>query len=236
MRKLRACWQGSSSSRKSGNSCSICVLLMNEHPGQTGQDTSNGMRLLTRHSSSSMVQQLCSGAALSLHAGRAVPAGKASAICSAFQYLRVTGPQLPQHTKSLFSKSQQSQFCWLSTEPLCLHVINDSCRSSRIGQLRPMQREVINATLQGRDILCLMPSGGGKSLCYQLPALVRDGLTLVISPLLSLIQDQVSAPPCLATRKTLPKYTLHHPHDHPGRLCQLKFSNARLHSPVLSVC
>jgi ATP-dependent DNA helicase RecQ len=58
---------------------------------------------------------------------------------------------------------------------------------------RPGQAEAVTAALAGRDALVVMPTGSGKSLCYQLPALMRDDLTLVVSPLVSLMQDQVAA-------------------------------------------
>lgn len=51
--------------------------------------------------------------------------------------------------------------------------------------------QIINAIMSGRDVLVIMAAGGGKSLCYQLPAIMRDGVALIVSPLLSLIQDQV---------------------------------------------
>jgi ATP-dependent DNA helicase RecQ len=58
---------------------------------------------------------------------------------------------------------------------------------------RPGQREAVEAAVAGRDVLVVMPTGSGKSLCYQLPALMRADLTLVVSPLVSLMQDQVDA-------------------------------------------
>ncbi|CAL9089387.1 unnamed protein product [Musa textilis] len=60
-----------------------------------------------------------------------------------------------------------------------------------ISSYRANQREIINAVMSRRDVLVIMAAGGGKSLCYQLPALFCDGVALVVSPLLSLIQDQV---------------------------------------------
>ncbi len=58
---------------------------------------------------------------------------------------------------------------------------------------RPGQEEAVRAALEGRDVLVVMPTGAGKSLCYQLPALMREELTLVVSPLVSLMEDQVQA-------------------------------------------
>ncbi|XZE45143.1 RecQ family ATP-dependent DNA helicase [Pirellulaceae bacterium SH467] len=60
-----------------------------------------------------------------------------------------------------------------------------------LAEFRRGQREVIDHVIAGNDCLCVMPTGGGKSLCYQLPSLVRNGLTIVVSPLIALMKDQV---------------------------------------------
>ncbi|MCO8121082.1 RecQ family ATP-dependent DNA helicase [Stieleria sp. TO1_6] len=66
---------------------------------------------------------------------------------------------------------------------------------SRFGlnEFRPGQRDVIEAIANGEDVMCVMPTGGGKSLCYQLPSLAREGTTIVVSPLIALMKDQVDA-------------------------------------------
>ena len=58
---------------------------------------------------------------------------------------------------------------------------------------RPLQAEIIGDALAGKDVFALLPTGGGKSLCFQLPALTRPGLTVVVSPLIAPMKDQVDA-------------------------------------------
>src|SRR5213595_270370 len=58
---------------------------------------------------------------------------------------------------------------------------------------RPLQAEIIADALAGKDVFATLPTGGGKSLCFQLPALARTGLTVVVSPLIALMKDQVDA-------------------------------------------
>ncbi len=77
------------------------------------------------------------------------------------------------------------------------HQIGDLKRSLKThfgyDAFRPLQRKIIEDALAGRDVFALLPTGGGKSLCFQLPALLREGLTIVVSPLIALMKDQVDS-------------------------------------------
>jgi ATP-dependent DNA helicase RecQ len=86
---------------------------------------------------------------------------------------------------------------------------------------RPGQREVIEQVLGKRDVLCVMPTGGGKSLCYQLPALLLNGLTLVVSPLIALMKDQVDVLRQRGIRATLLNSSLD-PEEQRARLFEIE--------------
>ena len=76
-------------------------------------------------------------------------------------------------------------FSWTERVENCLKSV------FKLEEFRTLQREAVNITMSGIDCIILMPTGAGKSLCFQLPAVISNGITLVVSPLLSLIEDQL---------------------------------------------
>ena len=77
--------------------------------------------------------------------------------------------------------------------PWCKDMEDAKERVFKISKFRPLQLETMNATMSGVDCILVMPTGGGKSLCFQLPAVISSGITLVVSPLVSLMEDQLMA-------------------------------------------
>ena len=94
-------------------------------------------------------------------------------------------------------------------------------------KFRPHQLEVIESILNKRDCLAVMPTGGGKSLCYQIPALLLDGLTVVVSPLIALMKDQVEqlrdyGVPAVVLNSSIPR------HEYESNVRAIQAGRARL--------
>ncbi len=98
-------------------------------------------------------------------------------------------------------------------------------------QFRPGQQAIVEAILAGKDTLAIMPTGGGKSICFQVPALLLPGLTLVISPLISLMKDQVDA---LARRSIMAEYLSSSQTPHEQQIVYEKLSSGQLKLLYLS--
>ena len=94
--------------------------------------------------------------------------------------------------------------------------------------LRPGQADVINKVMAGEDTLAIMPTGAGKSLTFQLPAMLRDGATIVISPLIALMKDQVDGLPAAVQAKTALINSTLSPEEMRGRLEDLRRGNLKL--------
>ena len=107
----------------------------------------------------------------------------------------------------------------------CSHDLDGQLARFGLSSFRTGQKEVISAVLRGQDCLCIMPTGGGKSLCYQLPALLREGVTLVVSPLIALMKDQVDALNELGIRATLinSSISLDEQHERLQRMASAEF-------------
>ncbi|KAH3768080.1 mediator of RNA polymerase II transcription subunit 34 [Pelomyxa schiedti] len=104
--------------------------------------------------------------------------------------LETSKSDLMRVINSLKSSLEQSQYNWSNRYPWTEQV-NKAMSNFGITVFRPNQREIINCVMAGKNCFVIMPTGGGKSLTFQLPATLLPGVTLVISPLLSLMQDQV---------------------------------------------
>ena len=99
------------------------------------------------------------------------------------------------------------------TGELAAHFSDKCMKPCRLiggfSSFRPQQAEAITAALNGQDSMVVIPTGGGKSLCYQLPSVVKEGLTVVVSPLIALMDDQVAA----AKANGIPAAALHSQRD-----------------------
>uniref|UniRef100_A0A8C1KPL1 ATP-dependent DNA helicase n=1 Tax=Cyprinus carpio TaxID=7962 RepID=A0A8C1KPL1_CYPCA len=105
--------------------------------------------------------------------------------CSSAQPSGSSKPRKPSFSKQDLQHYEESDFSWSE------EVQAKLCSVFQLSKFRPLQQAAINLSMSGKDLFLVMPTGRGKSLCYQLPALCSKGFTLVIAPLVSLMEDQL---------------------------------------------